>query len=156
MSSVVRLIGTTILNGLILGAIAHSVVAQTPTDLETKYGPPLNTYVIRTGLLLTVKYTAGKQVCAMSIVEAGTGGANISTRTPLTYELVRQLIDELVPEAERGQKVRAYGAASVTGMTAQYLFNYEAVSIELIQNLMPSKGWSDNQLEIKWNNRVCR
>jgi hypothetical protein len=134
----------------------RSVVAQTPNELEAKYGSAVNAYVIRPGLLMTARQTVTGQPCEMSIIEARTPGSNISARTALTYEIVPKLIDELIPERERGKKIRSYGLVQVTGMTGQVFFNYENVSIELVQNFQPSKGWSDNVLKIEWKNRGCK
>lgn len=141
---------------LLLALTARSVVAQTSAGLESKYGSPLNAYVIRPGLLMTAKHAVRGQVCEMSIIEAHTPGSNISRRTPLTFEIVPALIDELVPEGERGNKLRSYGLAQAQGMTSQLFYNFENVSIELVQSLLPSKGWSDSVLMIKWNDRVCK
>lgn len=138
---------------LVLVLIAGTVAAQNSAELQFKYGPPLDAFVIRPGLLMTAKYAADGKVCEMYIVEARTPGSNIVLRTPLNLETVPALIDELVPEGERGSKLR--WPAQTQGMTLQAVYKYENVSIELVQNLLPSKGWSDGILTIKWNNRVC-
>jgi hypothetical protein len=135
---------------------AKSAVAQTPAELESKYGSPVNAYVVRTGLLLMTKYDVSGQVCEMSVIESRTPGANIITRIPLNAEIVPKLIEELIPEGERGKKTRLYGFVQAQGMTGQVFFNYENVSIELVQQFKPSEGWSDNILNIRWNNRVCK
>jgi len=141
---------------LVLMFTARSVVAQTPIELEAKYGSPVNAYVIRPGLLMTVKYTVSARICEMSIIEAQTPGSNIILRTLLTPEIVPKMINELIPEGERGKKIRSYGLVQTQGMTGQFLYNYENVSIELVQQFKPSEGWSDNILKIKWNHRVCK
>lgn len=134
---------------------ATSVVAQTPSELESKYGPPVTAYVVRTGLLMTSRRDDSGQMCEAAIVEARTPGADITTREVLSHDLVPTLIEEMIPADERGKKIRSYGLVQVTGMTAQIFYNYENVTIELIQNWQPSKGWSDNILKIKWTKRVC-
>jgi hypothetical protein len=134
---------------------ATSVFAQTPSELESKYGPPVTAYVIRTGLLMTSRRDDNDQMCEAAIVEARTPGADITKRKELNHELVLTLIEELIPEGERGKKIRSYGLAQSQGMTSQIFYNYENVTIELVQNWQPSKGWSDNILKIKWTNRVC-
>jgi hypothetical protein len=92
----------------------------------------------------------------MSVIEAQTPGANIISRVPLTPEIVPRLIDELIPEGERGKKARSYGLLQGQLTTGQFSYDYENVSIELVQNFKPPVGWSDNILKIKWNNRVCK
>ncbi len=130
-----------------------TIVAQKSSELQSKYGLPQDAFVIRPGLLMTVKYAADGRVCEMYIIEARTPGSNIALRTPLTPETVPALIDELVPEDERGGKLR--WPAQAQGMTVQIDYKFENVSIKLVQNLLPSKGWSDSSLKIKWANRVC-
>jgi hypothetical protein len=138
---------------IVLVLTAGVVVAQSSSELQAKYGPPQDAFVIRPGLLMTAKYAADGRVCEMYIIEARTPGSNITLRTALTAEIVPALIDELVPEDERGSKLR--WPVQVTGMTLQALYRYEHVSGEFVQNLLPSKGWSDSTLTIKWANRVC-
>jgi hypothetical protein len=139
---------------IVLVLTAGAVVAQRSTELQSKYGSPLDAFVIRPGLLMTAKYAADGKVCEMFIIEARTPGSNIGLRTPLTPETVPALIDELVPDGERGSKLR--WPVQTQGMTLQAFYRYENVSIELVQNLLPSKGWSDGILKIKWSNRVCK
>ena len=139
---------------ILLGLTAGVVAAQSSTELQSKYGSRLDAFVIRPGLLMTVRYAAEGKVCEVYVVEARTPGSNIGLRTPLTPETIPELIDELVPVAERGNKLR--WPVQATGMTVQAFYKYENVSIELVQNLLPSKGWSDSILEIKWSKRVCK
>ncbi|SRR6266498_5291649 len=139
---------------IVLVLIGGTVVAQRSSELQSKYGSPQDAFVIRPGLLMTAKYAADGRVCEMYIIEARTPGSNIGLRTPLTPETVPALIDELVPEGERGSKLRS--PVQTQGMTLQASYKFENVSIELLQNLLPSKGWSDSILKIKWANRVCK
>ena len=139
---------------IVLVLTGGTVVAQRSSELQSKYGSPQDAFVIRPGLLMTAKYAADGRVCEMYIIEARTPGSNIVLRTPLTPETVPALIDELVPEGERGSKLR--WPVQTQGMTLQALYRFENVSIELVQNLLPSKGWSDGILKIKWANRVCK
>lgn len=139
---------------IVLVLTGGAVLAQSSSELQSKYGSPQDAYVIRPGLLMTAKYAADGRVCEMYIIEARTPGSNIGRRTPLTAETVPALIEELVPDGERGNKLR--WPAQVTGMTIQVLYKYEHVSGEFVQNLLPSKGWSDSSLTIKWANRVCK
>src|SRR5215208_7060720 len=104
-----------------------SVVAQTPTELGSKYGSPVNAYVIRPGLLLTTKYAESGQVCEMSVIEAQTPGADITSRVPLTTEIVLKLIEELIPEGERGKKADSYGLLQAQLTTGQFSYDYEHV-----------------------------
>ncbi len=138
---------------IVLVLTAGTIVAQSSADLQSKYGSPQDAFVVRPGLLMTAKYAADGRVFEMYLIQARTPGSNISLRTPLTPETVPALIDELVPESERGGKLR--WPAQATGMTVTILYRFENVSIELIQNLLPSQGWSDGILKVKWANRVC-
>ena len=138
---------------IVLLLTSGTTVAQRSSELESKYGSPQEAFVIRPGLLMTAKYAADGRVCEMYIVEARTPGSDIGLRTPLNPETVPPLIDELVPESERGGKLR--WPVQTTGMTLTVLYKFQNVSIELVQNLLPSKGWSDGILKIRWGNREC-
>ena len=139
---------------VVLMLTVSSVVAQRAAELQSKYGPPVDVFVMRPGLLMTATYAADGSVCEMRIIEARTSGSNIGLRTPLTIETVPALIEQLVPESERGARRR--WPVQTQGMTLQASFNYETLSAELVQNLLPAKGWSDSTLTIKWNHRVCK
>lgn len=139
---------------LLLVLTAGTVVAQSSAELQAKYGAPVDAFVIRPGLLMTAKYAADGKVCEMYVIEARTPGSHIARRTPLTPDTVPALIDELLPENERGSKLR--WPAQSQGMTLQVSYRYENVTSDLVQTLMPSAGWSDSVLTIKWKNRVCQ
>src|SRR6266403_811746 len=80
---------------VVLVLTVSSVVAQRASELQSKYGPPVDVFVIRPGLLMTATYAADGNVCEMRIIEARTPGSNIGLRTPLTIETVPALIEEL-------------------------------------------------------------
>jgi hypothetical protein len=139
--------------GLVLLLTAGAVVAQTSAELKSKYGPPVEAFVIRPGLLMAARYARDGRVCEMYVIEARTPGSHIGRRTPLTPETAPALIEELVPETERGGKLP--WPASSQGTTIQISYRYENVTSEFVQTFLPNPGWSDSVLKIKWKNRVC-
>jgi hypothetical protein len=139
---------------IVLLLFAGTVLAQRSFELQSKYGSPQDAFVIRPGLLMTAKYAADGSVCEMYIIEARTPGSSVGLHTPLNPVTVPALIDELVPEGERGSELR--WPVQTQGMTLQVIYKFENVSIELVQNLLPSIGWSDGNVKIKWANRVCK
>jgi hypothetical protein len=128
-------------------------LAQTPADLQKKYGATVAAYEIRPGILMTAKFTDAGQACELIIGERHASHNGDVGIPHLTRELVRELIDELVPVSERGEKDRYYGTSLLAGSGSTTSYGYEHVSIKYQESFLPKGelGW----LIVKWKNRTC-
>ena len=142
MKSPWRLLLTSVL--LLLTVVPAA--AQTSADLEKKYGPPVTLYAVRPGVFLSAKYSDSGQVCKMVIERMRRTESGGTIESTLTVELVKELIDELVPVPGRGEKDKFYGLTLFFG-TEITSYAYENVSIALRGKTV---------LVIEWKNRPCK
>lgn len=75
---------------------------QTAADLSTKY-PTVSSYEVRPGILATPRYTAEGQVCEMWIQKQNATRSGIRLDGYMSDELVKRVLDELVPLSIRGK-----------------------------------------------------
>jgi hypothetical protein len=88
---------------LILLITCAAIGAQSKDDLSKKYGQPVaETYVIRPGIIVTASYDLTGQVTEMVIAPQLTDLIK-SKSTGLSHETIKEIIDELIPTAERGR-----------------------------------------------------
>ena len=100
MQSLSRLLLTSVL--LLLPGL--TAAAQTSADLEKKYGPPATFYEVRPGVLLAAKYSEDGQACEMVVERRRKADSGVTPESTLTDELVKELIDELVPAPGEGRR----------------------------------------------------
>ncbi len=135
-----------------VGAALVHALGQTSADLSKKYGPALDAFEVRRGVLVTARYTGGGQVCEMVIEVRRRTGAGFDLGTKLTDETVEQLIDELVPETDRGKRDESYGWSMSLGQSLRTNYSYENVEITSAGN----RDAKHMAVLIKWKNRVCK
>jgi hypothetical protein len=141
---------------IIIGLCFISSSAQTANDLSAKYGAAHQSYEIRPGIFITVKFAADGRVCEMwlekrHVQASGTIGLDPTTLSP---EETKPIIQELIPLSERGNETKSSGLNRISGIGGDTLEDYENVSITYI--------WGVNQREsgtaavvIRWKNRGC-
>jgi hypothetical protein len=129
---------------LIIGMLGISAVAQTPADLQRKYGTPTNVFEVRPGVLMTVKCGDDGQVSEMIVERRHTTDAKINLNSTLPDAMVQELIDELAPVETRGKRIdkgymdKWYLESNISGNLIQTNRRYENFTITLIGNLSPS------------------
>jgi hypothetical protein len=71
--------------------------------MRTRFGDPVaETFRIRPGVILTVKYDSTGKVSEL-VVAAEVSGSIKTRNTTLSFETVNAIVKELVPESERGK-----------------------------------------------------
>jgi hypothetical protein len=146
-----------LLVGCIVALFAIPTHGQTPTDLEKKYGTPIIAYEIRPKVVMTVKYAEDGQPCEMIVERQNTNASSVNLDPYLSDALIKELIDELVPVVERGEKSDAHGGTLMIGQMEVTNFNYENVSIKIVGSMSTVRGLSGNTvLVIKWEKRQCK
>jgi hypothetical protein len=81
---------------------------QTSDDLNSKYGPPQQSYQIRPGIFMTMKYNVDGQVCEMSVEKRhiqASGTINVEPTIILSAAEMKEITEELVPMNQRGAKI---------------------------------------------------
>jgi hypothetical protein len=90
---------------LIILLTSLSVVAQTKDDLRKKFGEPISeTFIVRSGIVVTATYSATGQVKELLL---GPEMPDLikSKNKKLSYDVLRGIIEELVPAQERGKSI---------------------------------------------------
>jgi hypothetical protein len=118
--------------GMLLALLSVPALGQNSADFEAKYGPPIKAFEVRPGVLMTARYAADGRVCEMVLERQNTPGPSVKLTSILEERLVEELIDELVPVAERGERSRFYGLTLLSGRSGQTNYSYEKVTIALV------------------------
>ena len=144
-----------IVNFLVLAAGVESQ-AQTLADLDTKYGPPVKSYIIQPDILMTAKYAEDGQMCTMYVERRRVSDKGLDLRLKFSEGEVTKLIEELVPANERKTKGKADGLLRITGGLAERFYDYENVSVVLAEVASPDAYNGGSILIIRWKHRPCK
>jgi hypothetical protein len=130
--------------------IAVLASGQTSDNLAAKY-PAISAYEVRPGILMTAKYAGEGQVCEM-VLERRYSPDQTDADSIIPGKLEDQLIDELVPTAERGSATsRWLNNSFVAGGVTHRERDFEKVLIEIDGTV--SAG--DKIVVIRWKKRTC-
>jgi hypothetical protein len=131
--------------------------AQTASELNEKYGPPVISYKIRPDLLMTPTYTKGGQVCKMVVERRHISDNGLDLRLKLSEDEVAMLIEELVPAAEWKVRGKADGLVRITGgPLVESIYDFENVSVSLAEGTLRDWDNGGSFLIIQWKHRSCR
>jgi hypothetical protein len=110
---------------LLLFLFTSGVVAtaQTASDLAARYGnPDAEQFVVRPGITLTARYAADRTACEILIEPEHSSQRPDDKELPMEPGIVSTVIDELIPESERGilliRMIESMGASEYD--TAEY------------------------------------
>jgi len=141
---------------LILLVIPAWALSQSAEELKIKYGPPFKAYEIRPGIMMTVKFGQSGQASELRIERHVATESTIYIDSNIPSYVVKEIVDELVPESERGPKGKYFGLTLLIGGGATTSEDYENVSIIYEAN-QSQKGCSGIvAIVIKWKERPRR
>lgn len=137
----------------LLLSIAVAASGQTSANLTARY-PPVTSYEVRPGVLMTPKYATDGLVCEMVIERRHKTETGINFGDFLSKELVKELVDELVPEAERGKNLTEFLNTTIDGgfITTEYAYENVLIRVHGITRPEPS---GDMVVIITWRKRAC-
>jgi hypothetical protein len=137
---------------LILVALTVAASGQTATDLAGKYHP-VSAYELRPGILMTAKYAADGQICEAVIETRHYHPPNgIDLGSTIAESTEHELIDELVPPANRGKETSRWLKNSyLQGGILHLEHDYENVLI----TTDGSENSGDEIVTIRWKKRTC-
>lgn len=124
-----RLIPRLIQITLVLAFAAISAWAQSSVDLKSKYGAPFKAYEIRPGIMMTVKFDENGQASEMRIERHAATDSTVYLDTTIPPFLSKDIVEELVPVAERGTKGEFSGLMLIIGGSGTSTDDYENVAI---------------------------
>ena len=132
-------------------------LARPQSDKFSRY-KSVEAYEVRPGILMMPRYAEDGQVCEITLEKHhySSGTANLGSTIP--RETFMELVDELVPQSERGQQtmnfgkeyMSAYGGNGVTTFA-----EYENVSIRIAGIASPRTIAGDIVGIIQWKKKTC-
>ena len=88
---------------LIVILSCFSVCAQTKDELRKKFGTPIaETFIVRPGIVVTASYNQSGQIRELLIAPEMPDLIKSKSKT-MSHDVLREIIDELVPVKERGK-----------------------------------------------------
>jgi hypothetical protein len=138
---------------LMMLGIAAIVWGQSSADLSAKYRQ-ITSYELRPDVVMTPKYAVDGQVCEMVLEKRQKTDIGVVFGVSFSDKEVKSLVDELVPEAERGRDLTKPLNTTVDGgfMTTEY--NYENVHVRVYGITRPAPA-GDRVITITWPKRTC-
>ena len=104
------------------------VIELNNTDLHSRYGDPVvEKFVVRPGITLMATYGTDRVACRMVIEPRRSIIPSIVLTKYMQPEVVTQIIDELLPEADRGELLRSLVTKS--GCNDFELMDYQNVTV---------------------------
>ena len=137
---------------LTLGIVAVAF-GQTSADLSAKYRQ-ITAYQLRPDVVMTAKYAADGQVCEMVLEKREKTDAGMVFGVSFSEKEVKGLVDELVPETERGRNLTRALNSTVDGGFITTEYNYENVHVRVYGITRPAPA-GDRVITLTWPKRTC-
>ena len=145
-----KLLGLTV----IIGFCSLSAGGQTATELTAKYGSAHDSYEVRPGVFMTVKFAPDGRACQQSIEKRhvrASGTIDLDS-TFMSSDVTKPIIDELAPRNQRGNESKFSGETLIIGGGGTTSYEYDNVLITYYGNA-GDRGVA--AVVIQWKNRGC-
>jgi hypothetical protein len=137
------------------------ILAQTPRDLERRYGKPDNYFVRRLGyevrpeIIMTVSFTSDGQACEMVIEPKRVANGGVVADKNIPAPLVNEIISEVAPMAQRGHLINSMILGNYSSFAWE---DYERVKISkfVIGVGGPEENLRVEGARIRWKQRQCQ
>ena len=131
--------------------------AQTQRQLEGKY-LKVNAYLVRPNILLTARYSTDGLVCEMALQPVRWTGDTVLL-FPLSEEETIRVVEEIVPESERGKKLGGLlgthdKVSAFHGHSFTTPYTYEKITVNFAGTT--EKGGADMVAVVSWRDRSCK
>lgn len=137
---------------ILLLIVAATAWAQTSTDLSAKF-PKITAYKIRPDVLMTARFAADGQVCEMTLEKRANTDSGVVLGASFSEEEVRGLVDDLVPEDQRGRNLTKRFNGSIEGVSFTNEYTYENVLVRVYGIHVGVAG--RKVIIITWPKRPC-
>jgi hypothetical protein len=132
--------------------------AQTQRQLEEKY-PKVNAYLVRPNILLAAKYSTDGRVCEMALQPVRWTNDNTVLLFPLSEGETIRVVEEIVPESERGKKLGGLLGTDAKlsvyhGHSFTTPYTYEKITVNFAGTT--DKGGADMVAVVTWRDRSCK
>jgi hypothetical protein len=122
--------------------------AQTASDLAKKF-PHHEVYEIEPGVQMTAKFASDGLACEMQIEQTHFVKDGMDLRNGVEKERIKDLIDQLVPSSERGEKDPTDSIIQGWGAGITEIDSYSNVTVEI------SSSHGTAVVSVKWRHRSC-
>jgi hypothetical protein len=119
---------------ILVALISASATAQTASQLEQKYAR-LSVYAVRPNISLTAKFGNAGRVCEMVFEPRRYDGGKIVLLSNLPQEETVAVIEEVVPESDRGRRLEGGGfnkwlKSDIGGGSITTTYRYDNMTIQ--------------------------
>jgi hypothetical protein len=138
---------------ILLLTLGVAALGQTSADLGAKY-PHVTAYKVAPDVLMTARFASDGQVCEMTIEKREKTDTGISFGNSFSEKEVQGLMDDLVPQNERGQNLTRALNEDIDGDFITTRFTYENVLFRVYGIIRPGAA-GDKVIIITWPKRPC-
>jgi hypothetical protein len=139
---------------VLLLTLVVAVLGQTSSDLSAKY-PQVPAYKVRPDVLMTARFAADGQVCEMTVEKRETTDTGIRFGDSFSEKEVQGLIDDLVPQNERGRNLTRALNEEVDCDFITTNLTYENAFFRVYGILRPKDAAGNKVIIITWPKRPC-
>ena len=136
---------------LTIAAVASSF-GQSSQDFRARFREVVS-YEIRPGVLMTPKYAQDGQVCEMALEKRQKTETGITFGPSFSEEEVKTLVNQLVPEKQRGKGQTEFLNSFINGGFITTEYRYENILVSVHGVTRPQA--EDTVVIITWRKRVC-
>jgi hypothetical protein len=108
--------------------------AQTPFDLQKRYGKPIASYIVSEHILLTPEYATDGQICQMRLHPRHYSADTNYVSASLPSKELMKVLGELVPLRTRGVKKDPFNKGATGGGAEWMIYTYENVEFSFISS----------------------
>jgi hypothetical protein len=139
---------------ILLLTLGVAALGQTSADLGAKY-PHVTAYKVRPDVLMTARFAADGQVCEMTLEKRETTDTDMRFGDSFSGKEVQGLMDDLVPQNERGRNLTRALNEDIDGDFITTKFTYENVLFRVYGIIRPEVAAGDKVIIITWPKRPC-
>ena len=139
---------------ILLLTLVAAALGQTSADLSARY-PAVTAYIVRPNVLMTARFAADGQVCEMTLEKRQKTDARIVFTSTFSDAEVQSLLDDLVPENQRGRNLTPVLNGDITGGFINEEHTYENVLIREDGITRPAGAAGYRVITISWRKRRC-
>ena len=115
-----------------------SVVGQTRSELEKKYGVPIAVYLVSESIWMTPEYTSDGQVCMMKLHPRRFAPNSNKISPSLPFEELTKVLNQLVPPRTRGTKIEPFNTGAAGGGVEWMSYAYQNVEFSFVSSFRPN------------------
>ena len=114
-----------------------SVMGQTPSEFENKYGKPVVSYLVSESILMTPEYTPDGKVCMMWLHPRHFAPGTTFISPIIPFQELKRVLNQLVPLQTRGAKKEPFDTGAAGGGADWMTYAYENVKFSFVSSFRP-------------------